>query len=127
MVLHWRANALKLRDKESDNEADVLSAPCQSKFLHLVILQIIFQDFEDWDDVGLNIAKPPDLLHLYRDYAHHTVPDVMLVLQSVKEEKANLEAEHAKLQENCKKLQEEIGELRYENHVLAESIEKLER
>lgn len=34
MVLHWRANALKLRDKESDNEADVLRALYQSKFLH---------------------------------------------------------------------------------------------
>ena len=98
-----------------------------SSFSNCFILQIIFQDFEDWDDVGLNTAKPPDLLHLYRDYAHHTVPDVMLVLQSVKEEKTNLEAEHAKLREDCKKLQEEIGELRCENHILAESIEKLER
>jgi hypothetical protein len=25
------------------------------------------QDFDDWDDVGLNIAKPPELLTLYRD------------------------------------------------------------
>lgn len=24
------------------------------------------QDFELWDDVGLNIPKPPDLLQLYR-------------------------------------------------------------
>lgn len=26
-----------------------------------------FQDFDDWDDVGLNISKPPELLHLYRE------------------------------------------------------------
>lgn len=26
-----------------------------------------FQDFELWDDVGLNIPKPPDLLQLYRN------------------------------------------------------------
>ena len=26
------------------------------------------QDFEDWDDVGLNMPKPPDLIHLYRDF-----------------------------------------------------------
>lgn len=84
------------------------------------------QDFEDWDDVGLNTAKPPDLLHLYRDYGHHTVPDVMLVLQSVREEKANLAVEHAKLQEKCKKLQEEIGELRYENQTLIDTIDKVE-
>ncbi|CAH1180510.1 unnamed protein product [Phaedon cochleariae] len=25
------------------------------------------QDFDDWDDVGLNISKPPELLSLYRD------------------------------------------------------------
>ncbi len=35
-------------------------------------ITVIFpQDFEDWDDVGLNIPKPPDLLHLYRDYGQH--------------------------------------------------------
>ena len=51
----------------------------------------------------------------------------MLVLKEVKEEKANLEAEHAKLLEECKQLQEEIGELRYENHTLNETIGKLER
>lgn len=84
------------------------------------------QDFEDWDDVGLNTAKPPDLLHLYRDYGHHTVPEVMLVLQAVKEEKTQLEAEHAKLLKECKQLQEEIGELRYENHTLTETVGKLE-
>ncbi|XP_052230319.1 RAB11-binding protein RELCH homolog isoform X2 [Dreissena polymorpha] len=33
------------------------------------------QNFEDWDDVGLNIPQPPDLLHLYRDYNNHTMPE----------------------------------------------------
>ena len=27
------------------------------------------QDFEDWDDVGLNMAQPASLLQLYRDSA----------------------------------------------------------
>ena len=27
------------------------------------------QDFDDWDDVGLNIPKPPDLLYLFRNYS----------------------------------------------------------
>uniref|UniRef100_A0A670ZUZ8 LisH domain and HEAT repeat-containing protein KIAA1468 n=1 Tax=Pseudonaja textilis TaxID=8673 RepID=A0A670ZUZ8_PSETE len=31
------------------------------------------QDFELWDDVGLNIPKPPDLLQLYRDFGNHQV------------------------------------------------------
>ncbi|XP_003741349.1 RAB11-binding protein RELCH homolog [Galendromus occidentalis] len=26
------------------------------------------QDFDDWDEVGLNISKPPNLGHLYRNY-----------------------------------------------------------
>ncbi|XP_034249824.1 RAB11-binding protein RELCH homolog [Thrips palmi] len=30
------------------------------------------QDFEDWDDVGLNIPKPAELLQLYRDYMRQT-------------------------------------------------------
>ncbi|KAJ8302481.1 hypothetical protein KUTeg_018877 [Tegillarca granosa] len=34
------------------------------------------QDFEDWDDVGLNKPRPPDLLHLFKDYGSHTSPDV---------------------------------------------------
>lgn len=34
------------------------------------------QDFENWDDVGLNISKPPDLLHLYLDYGKHTTRSV---------------------------------------------------
>lgn len=30
------------------------------------------QDFEDWDDVGLNISKPAELLNLYRDYMRNS-------------------------------------------------------
>ena len=33
------------------------------------------QDFDDWDDVHLDIAKPPDLLHLFRDYHNYTLSD----------------------------------------------------
>ncbi|XP_067136954.1 RAB11-binding protein RELCH homolog [Centruroides vittatus] len=29
------------------------------------------QDFEDWDDVGLNIPKPPEILYIYRNYYRH--------------------------------------------------------
>lgn len=27
------------------------------------------QDFEDWEDVGLNIPKPPDLVQVYREFS----------------------------------------------------------
>ena len=33
------------------------------------------QDFDDWDDVGLNIPKPPDLLYLFRNYSSCTLSD----------------------------------------------------
>lgn len=40
---------------------DIFSVPIAfSEKCHL-------KDFDDWDDVGLNISKPPELLHIYRD------------------------------------------------------------
>lgn len=30
------------------------------------------QDFEDWQDVGLNIPKPPELLQIYREFMRST-------------------------------------------------------
>ena len=27
--------------------------------------------FEDWDNIGINVAKPPNLLKLYKDYGKH--------------------------------------------------------
>ena len=88
---------------------------------------VLFQDFDDWDDVGLNTPKPPDLLHLYRDYGHHTVPEIILVLKAVREEKTKLEEELAKLQAEYKQLLEEAGELRFENLTLNDSVQHLER
>lgn len=32
--------------------------------------EVADQDFDKWDDVGLNIDRPPDLLKLYRHYWH---------------------------------------------------------
>ena len=34
------------------------------------------QDFDDWDDVGLNLPKPAGLLHLYREFSQHNAPVV---------------------------------------------------
>lgn len=42
--------------------------------VHIDALHCIFtQDFDDWDDVGLNTPHPPDLLHLYRDFSRHVI------------------------------------------------------
>ena len=34
----------------------------------MYVYNFCHQDFEDWDDVGLNIPKPAGLLCLWRDY-----------------------------------------------------------
>lgn len=34
-----------------------------------------WQDFDDWDDVGLNIPKPPALLQLFRNYSAALLSD----------------------------------------------------
>lgn len=46
------------------------------------------QDFELWDDVGLNIPKPPELLQLYRNFGSHqaVVKDAVDVAVLVKED-----------------------------------------
>uniref|UniRef100_H0VSW8 RAB11 binding and LisH domain, coiled-coil and HEAT repeat containing n=1 Tax=Cavia porcellus TaxID=10141 RepID=H0VSW8_CAVPO len=50
------------------------------------------QDFELWDDVGLNIPKPPDLLQLYRDFGNHQVTGKDLVDAASGVEEDELEA-----------------------------------
>ncbi|PKU43269.1 hypothetical protein llap_6421 [Limosa lapponica baueri] len=52
----------------------------------------IVMDFELWDDVGLNIPKPPDLLQLYRDFGNHHVTARDMVDVSVGVEDDDLEA-----------------------------------
>ncbi|XP_046842771.1 RAB11-binding protein RELCH homolog [Xenia sp. Carnegie-2017] len=65
------------------------------------------QDFDDWDDVGLNIAQPPNLLRLYRDFDKHVMPSAVNSLKKVEEENLRLE-------EMCKTLNDELEELRKE-------------
>lgn len=44
------------------------------------------QDFEDWQDVGLNIPKPAELLQIYREYmranGHDKPPSVSVAVQT---------------------------------------------
>lgn len=53
---------------------------------------IPLKDFELWDDVGLNIPKPPDLLQLYRDFGNHHVTARDVVDVSVGVDDDELEA-----------------------------------
>ncbi|XP_006892817.1 PREDICTED: lisH domain and HEAT repeat-containing protein KIAA1468 homolog [Elephantulus edwardii] len=99
------------------------------------------QDFELWDDVGLNIPKPPDLLQLYRDFGNHPVvgKDVVDVASGVEEEE--LEAltpvlgglpptfETPQPMENSllvQKLEDKISLLNSEKWSLMEQIRRLE-
>ncbi|XP_038626462.1 RAB11-binding protein RELCH isoform X1 [Tachyglossus aculeatus] len=100
------------------------------------------QDFELWDDVGLNIPKPPDLLQLYRDFGNHqvSVKDLVDVASGVEEDE--LEAvtpglgsggipvlESPQSVENCllvQKLEDKISLLNNEKWSLMEQIRRLE-
>ncbi|XP_012581378.1 PREDICTED: lisH domain and HEAT repeat-containing protein KIAA1468 homolog isoform X2 [Condylura cristata] len=99
------------------------------------------QDFELWDDVGLNIPKPPDLLQLYRDVGNHhgTAKELVDVASGVEEDE--LEAltptvgslpptlETSPTSENSllvQKLEDKISLLNSEKWSLMEQIRRLE-
>ena len=41
----------------------------------IMYLLVAVKDFDDWDDVGLNISKPPGLLYLFREYNNYAMSD----------------------------------------------------
>ncbi|XP_019584872.2 RAB11-binding protein RELCH isoform X2 [Rhinolophus sinicus] len=99
------------------------------------------QDFELWDDVGLNIPKPPDLLQLYRDFGNHQVTGKDLVDVASGVEESELEAltpvsgnlpptlEIPQTLENSllvQKLEDKISLLNSEKWSLMEQIRRLE-
>ncbi|XP_017506553.2 RAB11-binding protein RELCH isoform X9 [Manis javanica] len=99
------------------------------------------QDFELWDDVGLNIPKPPDLLQLYRDFGNHQVSGKDLVDVASGVEENELEAltpvlgslpptlEVSQTVENSlliQKLEDKISLLNSEKWSLMEQIRRLE-
>ncbi|XP_023608416.1 lisH domain and HEAT repeat-containing protein KIAA1468 homolog isoform X3 [Myotis lucifugus] len=99
------------------------------------------QDFELWDDVGLNIPKPPDLLQLYRDFGNHQVSGKDLVDVASGVEEDELEAltpvlgnlppplETPQTVENSllvQKLEDKISLLNSEKWSLMEQIRRLE-
>nr|XP_033790886.1 RAB11-binding protein RELCH isoform X3 [Geotrypetes seraphini] len=95
------------------------------------------QDFELWDDVGLNIPKPPDLLQLYRDFGNHhiaakDVVDIAVGVEedlgtiSTKEPVCALEEIQVTEQTIISKLQDQIMLLDNEKHSLIEQLRKFE-
>ncbi|XP_062567299.1 RAB11-binding protein RELCH homolog [Saccostrea cucullata] len=89
------------------------------------------QDFEDWDDVGLNMARPPSLLHLYKDYGSHVVPQTETKDSSCQvdldlEENQRREEEwndlKSQLESNIADFENQISILRTENQNLMSQI-----
>ncbi|XP_030059094.1 RAB11-binding protein RELCH isoform X2 [Microcaecilia unicolor] len=97
------------------------------------------QDFELWDDVGLNIPKPPDLLQLYRDFGIHHIAakDVVDIAVGVEEEELGTisaketvsaleEPQETEQQAIIIKLEDQIMLLNSEKLSLMGQIQKLE-
>ncbi|XP_067935732.1 RAB11-binding protein RELCH homolog isoform X2 [Watersipora subatra] len=88
------------------------------------------QDFEHWDDVGLNISKPPDLLHLYLDFGKHSAPVVDICEVATGDnfyapEIEALEKQLQMLREQLEVGREEFTSLRMTNESLTTDIEIL--
>ncbi|CAG5116113.1 unnamed protein product, partial [Candidula unifasciata] len=92
------------------------------------------QDFEDWDDVGLNIPRPPGLVHLFKDYSSHEAPrketaDIGVsvdmesgrVYQLEQEFRANME----ELESQVAALNEQLQISKQENETLAQQVDIL--
>ncbi|XP_030408106.1 RAB11-binding protein RELCH isoform X4 [Gopherus evgoodei] len=98
------------------------------------------QDFELWDDVGLNIPKPPDLLQLYRDFGNHqvTARDVVDVAVGVEEDELEVTtptlgsmpvfgvSQSTEQFLIVQKLEDQINALNSEKWSLTEQIRRLE-
>lgn len=83
------------------------------------------QDFDDWDDVGINVAKPPDLLRMYREFGHCrsasgatlcdagscTDDELVLLMPAVEELQQVLEARTVQLNERISWLESENARL----------------
>ncbi|KAH9515544.1 hypothetical protein Btru_011362, partial [Bulinus truncatus] len=92
------------------------------------------QDFEDWDDVGLNIPRPPGLVHLFKDYSNHVAPsketcdacvdvdlelDLLYILETEWRTKVNL------LESHIESLDKQVKMLTQENEVLSQQVDIL--
>uniref|UniRef100_A0A8C1WSM0 RAB11 binding and LisH domain, coiled-coil and HEAT repeat containing n=1 Tax=Cyprinus carpio TaxID=7962 RepID=A0A8C1WSM0_CYPCA len=95
------------------------------------------QDFELWDDVGLNIPKPPDLLQLYRNCGnslplHRETVDVAVNVDpndlpgDYFTQESVQQTEAIQQQEVVQELEYQISLLNSEKQSLAEQIKKLQ-
>uniref|UniRef100_A0A8C7ZFX3 RAB11 binding and LisH domain, coiled-coil and HEAT repeat containing n=1 Tax=Oryzias sinensis TaxID=183150 RepID=A0A8C7ZFX3_9TELE len=83
------------------------------------------QDFELWDDVGLNIPKPPGLLHLYRNCGNVPPSQRNMVDVSVAVDASELPG-NCQQTEVVQELEYQLGLLSSEKQSLADQIKKLQ-
>ncbi|XP_012535245.1 RAB11-binding protein RELCH homolog isoform X2 [Monomorium pharaonis] len=86
------------------------------------------QDFEDWQDVGLNIPKPTELLQIYREYMRANGYDkpsstsVAVQTEFVAEDVEEQKNESLEMTEQIERLQQQIVVLEQEKTALQEVI-----
>ncbi|XP_011695145.1 PREDICTED: lisH domain and HEAT repeat-containing protein KIAA1468 homolog isoform X2 [Wasmannia auropunctata] len=87
------------------------------------------QDFEDWQDVGLNIPKPTELLQIYREYmranGYDKPPSTSVAVQTdfvVEDVVEQQKDESPEMAEQIERLQQQIAVLEQEKNALQEVI-----
>ena len=90
------------------------------------------QDFEDWQDVGLNIPRPPELLQVYREFMRSTgydkppSSDIAIQTDEVEPEETEKEVELNKLvteqAEEMERLKQQTAELEQEKTNLQQML-----
>jgi hypothetical protein len=89
------------------------------------------QDFDDWDDVGINVAKPPGLVHIYREYGQPRGSNRGLVVETCDvacmADSSDAESEvQEDLRNRISTLDDRIRSLEVENANLVSTIQHLE-
>ncbi|KAL0118085.1 hypothetical protein PUN28_009038 [Cardiocondyla obscurior] len=143
-------NTLKTPDKSSAKNlaAELPIKPHEQKALNFLINEYLLarlykltsitfsdecenQDFEDWQDVGLNIPKPTELLQIYREYMRANGYDTPLstsvavqtdfVIENIEEKEESQE-----MAEQIERLQQQIAVLEQEKSAFQEIISSKE-
>ncbi|XP_042232742.1 RAB11-binding protein RELCH homolog isoform X1 [Homarus americanus] len=81
------------------------------------------QDFEHWDDVGLNIGRPPNLVQLLREGGHTTTQLSSCASQT----DSSSQCQISQQEEQLKRLQEELHEAKNMFAVQERELQKLKR
>ena len=89
------------------------------------------QDFEDWDDVGINISKPPDLIHLYRGFGggllieKHDFECMASLDADINSNVLKLETEQQELSNKILQLENELKEQEIANELLESQLKQM--